>query len=510
MNLVTRLAADLSAGLRSTTTTRYSIVYYYYYYHRDYYWSVTRRNYSMVLPPRITPQLFSRLSAAASSGPLEQLPLDVRDHLRQTLNVTALRILDPSKIKTLRDALSPWLLKVPRTRSVVEDEEENKEKDAAATAEAEEPLPDNPKKKRAKLSPNKLLLLDETISKADIPQPIDKLVKENQVQVTNYTVRFDYEYWTAEQSLSAILPEGIVVPSSFETIGHIGHMNLRDEHHPYRFIIGRVVLDKSPALQTVVNKTDKIDDEYRFFKMEVLAGKNNLIAEVKENNCVFRFDFSKVYWNSKLHNLHNKVVQEFSPNEVVCDMFGGVGPFAIPAAKKKCIVHSNDLNPMSYQALLGNIQLNKVTDFVKAYNMDARDFMRHIIAISLPTPKVDHVVMNLPALSIEFLDVFRGLYSKVDILATINIPKIHCMCFSSELDTYEIDIIKRATTALGAPIKNYKIHYVRSVAPNKDMFYLCFKLPRDIAFQNSSQADTTNNTPVEKSTETSSNLKSES
>jgi tRNA (guanine37-N1)-methyltransferase len=46
--------------------------------------------------------------------------------------------------------------------------------------------------------------------------------------------------------------------------------------------------------------------------------------------------------------------------ENIGDVFAGVGPFAIPTAKKGCIVYANDLNPMSYKYLLENISLNKV------------------------------------------------------------------------------------------------------------------------------------------------------
>jgi tRNA G37 N-methylase Trm5 len=31
---------------------------------------------------------------------------------------------------------------------------------------------------------------------------------------------------------------------------------------------------------------------------------------------------------------HDRLVKLLSPKDVVCDMFAGVGPFAVPAAKK--------------------------------------------------------------------------------------------------------------------------------------------------------------------------------
>jgi tRNA (guanine37-N1)-methyltransferase len=48
----------------------------------------------------------------------------------------------------------------------------------------------------------------------------------------------------------------------------------------------------------------------------------------------------------------------------VADVFAGVGPFALPAAKKGCAVLANDLNPESYKYLKINVDNNKVRAFI--------------------------------------------------------------------------------------------------------------------------------------------------
>lgn len=41
--------------------------------------------------------------------------------------------------------------------------------------------------------------------------------------------------------LEALLPKGMIVPSAFEMVGHIAHLNLRDEHLPYKRLIAKVI-----------------------------------------------------------------------------------------------------------------------------------------------------------------------------------------------------------------------------------------------------------------------------
>lgn len=46
--------------------------------------------------------------------------------------------------------------------------------------------------------------------------------------------------------------------------------------------------------------------------------------------------------------------------DVVADVFAGVGPFSLPAGKKGCGVLANDLNPASFKYLRQNIDDNHV------------------------------------------------------------------------------------------------------------------------------------------------------
>jgi tRNA (guanine37-N1)-methyltransferase len=133
-------------------------------------------------------------------------------------------------------------------------------------------------------------------------------------------------------------------------------------------------------------------------------------------------------------------------------MFCGVGPFAVPAARKGCVVYCNDLNPTSYHYLLKNISRNKINEKnIFPHNGDARAYVRDLAIkqMSGTVPWFHHIAMNLPAAAPEFLDVFRGLYSSppsVHVTSSTTesktggvapyLPTIHCYCFAeSDGDT---------------------------------------------------------------------------
>ncbi|XP_010535993.1 PREDICTED: tRNA (guanine(37)-N1)-methyltransferase 1 [Tarenaya hassleriana] len=415
---------------------------------------------------------------------------------------------------------------------------------------------------------NRLMMLSENVQNVDLSdvpeEKLNELRKLCKVEVVPHSLTLGYSYWNADQILKQILPAGVEIPSSFETIGHVAHLNLHDELLPFKDVIAKVIYDKNyPRIKTVVNKVGTITNEFRVPKFEVLAGENDMETEVKQYGATFKLDYSMVYWNSRLEHEHIRLVSQFKPGETICDMFAGIGPFAIPAAQKGCFVYANDLNPDSTRYLKINAKVNKVDDLISVYNMDARKFISHLVAAptcdgtqqlvtdgetleadtrqsaetvaedhnvgnnieetheshismnetlapnkrlsdsseaenvegkdgkkrkgnvnkrmrqsALPKAKpwehFDHVVMNLPASALQFLDSFSKVIQKKYWNGPL--PLVHCYCFIRANETREF-IVAEAESALKFHIDDPIFHRVRDVAPNKAMFCLSFRLP---------------------------------
>ncbi|KAJ4485747.1 Met-10+ like-protein-domain-containing protein [Lentinula aciculospora] len=433
------------------------------------------------------------------SGPL--YPLD-KSAFRKSIPVLAARVPASQTSLILRSEVTrKYLIGLPKVRPVVSDPS----------------APDG----------DKLVLLGVS-NQDDLSPESMKLIESKSNGFANYNLVLDYDYWTASELLQAILPEKLRegAPVGFAATGHIAHVNLNDEYLPYKKTIGQLFLDKNKTIKTVVNKLDSIDTQFRFFQMEVIAGEPDFIVEHHESDCRFTFDFSRVYWNSRLHTEHDRIVQSVHPGEVLADVFAGVGPFAIPAAKKGCAVMANDLNPASYTYLCQNIKDNEVFDEVRAFCEDGQAFIRNVFRRVYDTPfppytgpklsktalrklqkqatrdkssnktssseeispsrrKIDHFVMNLPDTAILFLDAFRGVLANKalqEIYSTM--PIIHCHCFTRELESEkaEADIRQRIEEKLGAPLQDdTEYRKVRSVAPGKEMYCISFRLPSEVA-----------------------------
>lgn len=312
----------------------------------------------------------------------------------------------------------------------------------------------------------------------------------------NKLVKLTYSNWKFEQIFKSVLPENEEVVSSFSQIGHIIHLNLRDHLLDYRSLIGQVLVDKIKTCRTVVNKCNIIDNTYRNFKMEVIAGDDDFLVTVSENRCNFQFDFSKVYWNPRLGKEHERILSFLKPDDVLFDVFCGVGPFAVPAAKRKCRVFANDLNPDSYHWLNENAKNNKVNmKLFQSYNLDGKDFIQTVFKKymmdyckgeeKLAEGAKIHVTMNLPALAVEFLQYFNGLIKDSDVIEKLDcniIVYVYCFAVGDCPASVEKVAKEMVYKNIGCNISSdiVDVFDVRNVSPKKEMMRVTFKLSKNV------------------------------
>ncbi|CDJ43123.1 met-10 domain-containing protein, putative [Eimeria tenella] len=372
----------------------------------------------------------------------------------------------------------------------------------------------------------KCLLLDPSIGPEldGLPEDLQSQVRDAGIEVLRHRVSVGYENLSAVECLTALLPEGAEVPHRFECVGHIAHLNLPATLLKFKYAIGQVVLDKHPQLRTVVLKTG-IGEKWRELQFELIAGEAAYVATVKESDMIFEVDYAKAFWNSRLSCERQRITAAVPKDSVVLDAFAGVGAFAVYLARSGCIVAANDGNPASAMNMRTNVKRNGVADLVEVHNQDARDFLRtqgqpEAIATLLDKRTHNrrghsglsaagaaetwgshrqavevHVIMNLPELAVEFLDVFPGLFNRAEPQAKRRRPteglcsatgaaqidqiskwRVHCYAFCRDPKP-EQDLKPRVEAALGYWPDSVEIHEVRDVAPHKRMYCLTFDIP---------------------------------
>lgn len=97
--------------------------------------------------------------------------------------------------------------------------------------------------KVSKVTPPPTPFTNTKIELKQLPEDMQEFIEAQDAELTTHTITIDHTHLTADQILRKLLPPNIDIPSSFETIGHIAHLNLREEQFPYKKAIAEVILD---------------------------------------------------------------------------------------------------------------------------------------------------------------------------------------------------------------------------------------------------------------------------
>ncbi|UCD07400.1 MAG: class I SAM-dependent methyltransferase family protein [Candidatus Aenigmatarchaeota archaeon] len=155
-----------------------------------------------------------------------------------------------------------------------------------------------------------------------------------------------------------------LIPSGFQRIGKIAILNLPEELHKHKRMIGNAVLKNFSYVKTVCMRTGSITGELREPRVKIIAGEKTTVTTHRENKCVYKIDVARLMFSKGNLLERGRLPNIVRKGETVVDMFAGIGYFSIPIAKlaKPARVFAIDKNPVAMEYMKENIRLNKVGD----------------------------------------------------------------------------------------------------------------------------------------------------
>jgi len=188
--------------------------------------------------------------------------------------------------------------------------------------------------------------------------------------------------------------------SAFDQIGNIIIVRIPDSLLSKKKLIGETLLEQVKSAESVFYQSSSVEGEFRTRDLEILAGNDKTETEYRETGCRFIVDVKKVFFSPRLSSERTRIAELVNDDEVMVNMFGGIGMFSIIAAKKKkCTVYNIDINPDATKLCEKNIALNKLAGNVITIHGDALEVIKNQLE-----NKSDRTLMLLPEKSDEFLN----------------------------------------------------------------------------------------------------------
>ena len=186
------------------------------------------------------------------------------------------------------------------------------------------------------------------------------------------------------------------IPNKWEQVGDVVTIVIIPELEIYKKKIGKTFAEVLHC-KTVLRDIGGIKGELRKPDVEVIFGSKNTVTIHKENGVKFKLDPKKIMFSSGNMYERIRMANISAINEVVVDLFAGIGYFTLPLAVhgKAKKIYSCEKNPVSYNYLCENIVLNNVTSVVEPLLGDNREIA--------PKNVADRVIMGYIGDTASFL-----------------------------------------------------------------------------------------------------------
>lgn len=186
-----------------------------------------------------------------------------------------------------------------------------------------------------------------------------------------------------------------ILPRGFQVIGRVIIIKLNPLLLEKKILIAKKYMELLPSTKSVYLNMGRIKGKYRTpEKIVFLVGEDDPIVEHKEHGIIYRFDFTKIMFSMGNLNERKFLASLVKENEVIIDMFAGIGYFSLPIAKhsKPKIIYSIELNLESFKFLTENIKINHLDDIIVPINGDSK---KEVIELSESGVRADRVIMGV-------------------------------------------------------------------------------------------------------------------
>ena len=266
-----------------------------------------------------------------------------------------------------------------------------------------------------------------------------------------------------KEKISNFIPENLVefLPKKWEKIGDVLVLKLKKELEPFAEIIAKTYAEVLNC-KSVLQEIGGIKGIYREPRVRLIYGSKNTETLHVENGIKYSLDPSKLMFSSGNMSERIRMSKLNCRDEVVVDMFAGIGYFSLPIAVycNPRMVYAIEKNPLAFRYLCKNITLNRVNDRVEPILGDNR----------CVTPKgvANRVIMGYLNKTHEFLPI------ALESLKSEGIIHFHCLCPRDKFSDYVMDKIRRYLSE-----KEFEVVYkkvVKSYAPGIDHVVLDIKV----------------------------------
>lgn len=238
--------------------------------------------------------------------------------------------------------------------------------------------------------------------------------------------------------------------TAYDVIGDIVIIEIPEELVSRKNEIGKAALDFSKR-KSVYMKKSAVKGTTRVRDLELIAGVDNSITIHKEHGTRLKLNVKEMYFSPRLATERKRVSDSVCENEKILDMFCGIGPFPSVIAKNNNVeITGVDINSKAIAYFKENIKLNKLENVTPICG-DIND-----VYDDLKLSKFDRIIMNLPGLAYNFLDL------AFDLIADNGI--INYYEFS---DSYEsgINRIENIAKEKGKKVEIINTRKVKSTSP---------------------------------------------